>query len=407
MEDENIRRKDESMPSMEAADAMPLKWYEALWRVLRPVAIWAASLTIVIGVVAGGVSYVKENYLLPVDAQSQSYMEFTIPSGASVTRVGNLLEEQGLIRSRSLFKYFVELMNKNRSIRAGTFVLSPSMSMQDILFIITQNDGRAKVRDITIVPGMTVEDVAAYLVREGVLADATEFLDICRTGEGFEKYYLVQEALDNPAEGRKYVLEGYLAPDTYEIYVDSSAKTIISKLVMQTDVVFSASRYDRLTELNLTAEEVLILASIVEREAKNADFAKVSAVLHNRLQSDMALQVDSTLQYVLGTSKLVLSESELAVDSRYNSYKIKGYPPSPISNPSRAAIQAVLYPDAAYLSRAALSKVGYEASSFVAGYYYFCTMDPETGGLYFSKTLQEHERAVAEYRPLWVAYDNR
>ena len=129
---------------------------------------------------------------------------------------------------------------------------------------------------------------------------------------------------------------------------------------------------------------------MIEKEAKKADFAKVSAVFHNRLDQGMLLQSDPTVHYVTGERRMALRQSDLAVDSPYNTYKVSGLPVGPICNPSPEAINAALYPDESYVAEK---------------YLYFCSKDPNTGELHFSRTLEEHERAVAIYAPLWKAYD--
>lgn len=140
----------------------------------------------------------------------------------------------------------------------------------------------------------------------------------------------------------------------------------------------------------MTMDEVMTLASMIEKEAKKGDFAKVSAVFHNRLKQNMTLGSDVTVKYVSGSQKMALGDSDLAVDSPYNTYTHKGLPVGPICNPSMDAVVAALYPDEQYVAQK---------------YLYFCSTDPSSGALHFSKTLEEHEAAVAMYRPLWEEYD--
>ena len=147
---------------------------------------------------------------------------------------------------------------------------------------------------------------------------------------------------------------------------------------------------ERAQELGMTMDEVVTLASMIEKEAKKGDFAKVSAVFHNRLKADMTLGSDVTIKCATGSQKMVLGDSELSVNSAYNTYTRKGLPVGPICNPSMDAIVAALYPDEQYVAQK---------------YLYFCSTDPASGALHFSKTLDEHNAAVAMYRPLWEEYD--
>ena len=140
----------------------------------------------------------------------------------------------------------------------------------------------------------------------------------------------------------------------------------------------------------MTMDEVFTLASMIEKEAKTADFAKVSAVFHNRLKAGMTLGSDVTVKYASGSQKMYLNDNDLAVDSPYNTYTHKGLPVGPVCNPSMDAIVAALYPDEQYVAQK---------------YLYFCSTDPASGELHFSKTLEEHNAAVAMYRPLWEEYD--
>ena len=191
---------------------------------------------------------------------------------------------------------------------------------------------------------------------------------------------------------RLYALEGYLSPNTYEIYTSSSADTIIKRLLSQTEAAYSISYDERAQELGMTMDQVFTLASMIEKEAKTADFAKVSAVFHNRLKQKMTLGSDVTIKYVSGSEKMVLSASDLDVNSPYNTYQRTGLPIGPICNPSMGAVVAALYPDEQYVAQK---------------YLYFCSKDPDSGELFFSRTLKEHEAAVAMYRPLWEEYDRQ
>ena len=248
-------------------------------------------------------------------------------------------------------------------------------------------DGRATF----FIPGWTVEDVANYLVEQKILSSADEFLGLCKSGEAYSGYYFIEEMMKTgTASQRKYALEGYLSPNTYEIYTSSSADTIIKRLLTQMEAAYLSGYDERAQELGMTMDEVVTLASMIEKEAKKGDFAKVSAVFHNRLKADMTLGSDVTIKYATGSQRMVLGDSELSVNSAYNTYTRKGLPVGPICNPSMDAIVAALYPDEQYVAQK---------------YLYFCSTDPASGALHFSKTLDEHNAAVAMYRPLWEEYD--
>ncbi len=366
-------------------------WYSGLWRILRPLLVFAAALLLVFGVVASLWQSVEEHFLTPVDSADETEIAFSVENGNSLTRVANNLEKQELIKNSTVFKYYCDFAGLGQKIQAGDYLIKRSMDMFEIADLLTTGDGQPITTDITIIPGTTVETIAADLKNKGILSDESEFLSICKTGEGVQDYYFLADLLQSrDVSSRKYLLEGYLSPNTYEIYTDATALSIIKKLLSQMDKVFTPDWQTRAQELDMSMDEVLTLASMIEKEAKKADFAKVSSVFHNRLKKGMKLQSDPTIHYVTGERRMSLRSSDLAVDSPYNTYRITGLPAGPICNPSPEAINAALYPDESYVAEE---------------YLYFCSTDPSTGTLHFSRTLKEHERAVAIYAPLWQAYD--
>ena len=366
-------------------------WYSALWRIIRPILVFAGAMIVVIGVLYGVWNKVYEAFLAPADVNSQQEIAFSVESGQSLTRVANNLEDAGLIRSHTVFKYYCDFAGMGQKIQVGSYLLKPSMTMSEIADQLTRGDGNPIVRNITMIPGWTIEDFANDLVSKGVLTDTTEFLALCRTGEKFSDYYYIADVLaTRTASQRRYVLEGYLSANTYEVYVTATAEEIIRRLLSQTERAFPADYQERAEELGYTMDQMLTLASLIEKEAKNADFTKVSAVFHNRLDAGMPLQSDVTIHYLTGVRKMNLRDSDMNIESPYNTYKNAGLPLGPICNPSQAAINAALYPDETYRAER---------------YLYFCAKDPESGELHFSRTLQEHEQAVSIYAPLWSAYD--
>ena len=366
-------------------------WYSALWRIIRPILVFVGAMIVVIGVLYGVWNKVYEEFLAPADAASQQEIAFAVESGQSLSSVAHKLEEAGLIRNHTVFKYYCDFAGMGQKIQVGAYMLKPSMTMSEIADQLTRGDGNPIVRNITLIPGRTIEEFAADLVKNGVLSDSAEFLELCRTGEQFKDYYYIADVLaTSSAPQRRYVLEGYLSANTYEVYVTATAEDIIRKLLSQTERAFPADYQERAEELGYTMDQMLTLASLIEKEAKTADFTKVSAVFHNRLKEGMKLQSDVTIHYLTGDNNMVLTGSELEIDSPYNTYKVTGLPLGPICSPSQAAITAALYPDEAYVAEK---------------YLYFCAKDPESGELHFSRTLQEHEQAVNIYAPLWSAYD--
>ena len=366
-------------------------WYSGLWTILRPLLV-----AVTVAVVVGGIGYtvwtkLYGEFLAPVDTKDQTEYSFEITSGQSLNRVASNLEAAELIRSKSIFKYYCDFAGMAQKIQVGTYSLRKDMTMTEIADRLTRGDGNPLVRNITLIPGETVEGFAAKLVREGVLEDAAGFLELCRTGEAFKEYYYVADVLaSGRAKERKYVLEGYLAPNTYEVYTSATAEEIIRRLLSQTEAAFPAENQERAEALGMTMDQVLTMASLIEKEAGESDFARVSAVFHNRLKAKMKLESDVTIHYITGVRRMALTDADLKQDSLYNTYLYTGLPVGPICNPSTKAIQAALYPDEAMIAE---------------NYLFFCAKEPESGELYFSRTAAEHERAVKVYAPLWQEYD--
>ena len=368
-----------------------LYWYSGLWHVLRPVLVGLTVLVLVIGIGMTVWNKLYGSFLAPVDQEDTAEYTFEISSGESLNRVATNLEDAGLIRSRSLFKYYCDFAGMSQKIQVGTYTIRKDMAMTEIADLLTTGDGNPLVRNITLIPGETVEDFAARLVRNGVLESADKFLAACKNGKAYKEYYYIEDVLTSgQPEKRKYVLEGYLAPNTYEVYVTATEDEIIRKLLSQTEAVFTVENQERADELKMTMDQVLTLASLIEKEAKESDFARVSAVFHNRLKEGMKLESDVTIHYITGVRKMALSDSDLAVKSPYHTYQVKGLPLGPICNPSPAAIRAALYPDESMINEK---------------YLYFCAKEPESGELYFSKTLEQHRRAVENYTKYWKKYD--
>ena len=376
-------------------------WYAWLWKIIRPILIFAASAVIVLGIFVNVWFALYDNFLKPANPDDSSTVTFKINQGDYVSTIGNHLVEQGLLRNKGIFKYMVMFKGVTSEIQYGTYQLSPSMNVSEIIDVLSSGTSSVE-RSITIIPGWTVEDIANYFYSIGAIENKADFLALCNDQEKFASVsHQVAQAIEaGTTSGRKYLLEGYLAPDTYRVFTTASAESLIKTLLSQTELVMddlyaSIEANETVAEgsfvSTLTQDQTIILASMIEKEAGTAnDYGRVSAVFHNRLARGMRLESDPTVKYVTGSTDFILSSDELNLDSAYNTYVIGGLPVGPICNPSKAAIEAALHPNQEYINE---------------GYLYFCSKDPDSGELQFSRTLEEHEAAVAQYRPLWEAYD--
>ena len=385
-------------------------WYAWLWKLVRPLLIFLCSVLMVVGIVSVGYDRVYGAFFAPVDAGNANVVNFQIDKGESVTQIGARLQEAKLLRDKRVFKYMVQFKGLTNSMSYGVFKLSPGMSVDQIIEELASGS-QTNERVITIVPGWTCEDIARYLVGIGALEDTREFLRLCNDVDRFvgSSYALRDAQNAGTLVGRKYALEGYLAPDTYRVFTSATAESIIRTLLNQhnkvIDDVFYANSASYYTdeeggyheleryETGLTMDQTVTLASMIEKEAgSREDYARVSAVFHNRLRLGMKLESDPTVTYLSGVNKLALSDEDTAQQNPYNTYYVPALPVGPICNPSVAAMQAAQSPDMDYINQ---------------GYLYFCATEPTSGRLAFSISRTEHEANVARYRPLWEEYDRR
>jgi len=368
----------------------------SIWKVFRGILIYLVSFMVLAALVLFAVDFVKTRFLDPVDPSDDSPVLVEIPYGSGKSTIARILAGNGetgqgeaVIRSEAAFKLYVDLYGYASKLKAGDYVMNRTMTMEEILEKISEGDGKSNVTNVLIIEGNTVEEIARRLYNGGLVTSSAAFRDQCNSDEYFNYSFI--GALDQDTlNQRQYILEGYLFPDTYEIYVGSSVDTIIRKALKQFGIIWDAEKRQRAEELGMTTDEIVTLASIIEKEGRPEDFAKISAIFHNRLNKDMRLQSCATIQYVLRIKRLNLTDQDTSVRSPYNTYMNAGLPVGPICNPSEEAILAALYPDEQFLEE---------------GYEYFCSMNPTDGSLAFAKTLDEHETNVEKYRPAWIEYD--
>ena len=385
-------------------------WYAWLWKLVRPLLIFLCSALMVIGMVSVGYDRIYGAFFAPVQSGNAEVVTFQIDNGETVTQIGERLEQANLLRDKRVFKYLVQFRGLTNALSYGTFKLSPGMSIDQIITELTSGS-QTNERVITIVPGWTVEDIASYLVSIGAMEDTGEFLRLCNDVDRFvgSSYALRDAQNAGTLAGRKYALEGYLAPDTYRIFTSATPESIIRTLLNQhnkvIDTVFYADRTEYYTDeegayhevetydSDLSMDQTVILASMIEKEAASReDYARVSAVFHNRLKLGMPLESDPTVTYLSGEHRLALTDADTAQQNGYNTYFVPALPIGPICNPSAAALEAAQSPDLSYIEQ---------------GYLYFCATEPTSGQLAFSITEEEHLANVARYRPLWEEYDRQ
>jgi UPF0755 protein len=360
------------------------------WRIFRPVIIFLLSLGLVALLVWGGWSFVENRFILPVAAGDKTAYSVEIKRGSSTQTIAKQLEDAGIVRSAAAFKLYVDVFDQGASIKAGVYQFNKSMSLDEIVNMLKKGQSASNVVVITITEGMNIEDIANVLLKKNLLKDKNKFFELCRTGSGFTDYDFISSLNGADDARRTYKLEGYLFPDTYEVYTDSTEEMIIKKMLNRFSDIFSDTYIARMQALSMTIDQVISLASMIEKEGKTDDFKKISAVFHLRIEKHMNLGSDATIRYFTGATHYLITTKERDTDSLYNTYKYPGYPLGPICNPGKLAIEAALYPDEDFMKQ---------------GYLYFSAAEPVSGKLVFAKTLPEHQKQVDQYRPLWEQYD--
>ncbi len=363
---------------------------EATWQKIRPASIYIVSALLALVILVSSFSFVLSKFFGSASKLDSRPILFTINRGASFSYVASELEERGIINSSFGIKLLADFTSVTSKIQSGDYILDKTMTPQEILDLITRPVEATKVVTVTLVEGNTIADFAKTLEANLVIESAEKFLEECKNLDKYSNFSFVAPLKEKT--NLKYQLEGYLFPDTYEFYVDSSNETVINKLLTRFNTIFTEEYVKKAQELGLSVHEVVALASVIEKEGRGEDFSKISAVFHNRLKKGMKLESDVTVQYALGVKRLVLTADELKIDSPFNTYVVQGIPAGPICNPGQQAIRAALYPDEATLK---------------GNYLYFTLTDPYTGEVAYSKTYDQHVATKNKYKHLWEEYDKK
>ena len=326
--------------------------------------------------------------------KSDEAVEVVIPEDATFGDVANILGESGVIEYPILFKLYATVSGEsevdedgNSVFIPGTYEVSPMKNYMQLLAYFQAQKGPREVVWVTFPEGSTIEDMITVLVDDYGIASREEFESAIND---YDYGLDFLEGIDE-LEGRYYRLEGYLFPDTYQFYSDSTAETVIYKMLVNFEDKLEYLSYrdktykDRLEELGMTLDEVVTLASIIEEEVKYPiDYDQVSSVFHNRLADPVnfaLLGSDATTVYAItmetGERPQDLGAAELAFDSPYNTRKSAGLPPGAIANPGFEALYSAFYP--------ANTK-----------YYYFVA--DEYGYNLYARTEAAHERNKASIK---------
>ena len=263
--------------------------------------------------------------------------KITITQGTTVDQLAEELEQRHLIRSAWVFKFLARSRQAELKLYVGDYQLTPMMLPDEIINNLLKGPGLADTNHVTIPEGYTTEQIIALLVQKGIGSKA-EFTKVI-TEDTFTYSFL------KGAPTGIHRLEGYLFPNTYFIDVKTSPHAVIDLFLQQFAKELTPEVQQQLATMNLTVPQWVTLGSLVEKEAvKESDRPLIASVIMNRLKSKQLLQIDATIQFLLGTPKPKLYNKDLQIPSPYNTYLHLGLPPGPIANPGDASLQAALHP---------------------------------------------------------------
>ncbi len=346
--------------------------------IIYAVLVLGISGTLAFFIIAGGIDMTGLN-------KSSSLVDVEIPRGASTEQIADILKEEGLIDQPMIFRLYSKLTKADGGYRPGLFTLSANMGYGSIIDTLQSTKPRGTVR-VTIPEGSTLSDIAEIMEAKEVCSKA-DFYAAVNKNDYSEYDFIAAIPTEEDGEqyaNRVYTLEGYLFPDTYDFYTNSSADTVIRKLLstFSADNRVDTSIRAAIKAKGMTIDEVITMASILEGEANNpTDMARVARVLYNRLASTdyPRLECDSTQEYI--RSIIQVEGGNEVINKAYDTYQRKGLPAGPINNPGMNAIRAALNPS---------------EEAEIVNCYFFAT-DLKTGITYYTKTLKEHEAICKKY----------
>jgi UPF0755 protein len=333
------------------------------------------AVIVVIGILGLSLYGSYQGALKPIDPKNTKEMEFKVESGATTDDIAEALEEKGLTRKALYFKIRSKLMGYDGNYREGIYALTKAMSMDNIMQELITGTKNTSLVKFTVREGLTTKQTIDELVKKG-LGTKKEFMNEIMNGK-FDYKFLA----DAPKNENR--LEGFLYPNTYEVYKEATPHDVLDVMLAQFDKEFTEEYYERAKEVNVTVYEAVTVASMIEKEASlDEEKPMVARVIYNRLNINMRLQIDATIQYALPEPKQFLLYSDLEIDSPYNTYKHDGLPPTPICSPQISYIKAALYP-------AANDYLFYVLKPALDGSHNFAATDDE-----FEKYKKEYARAA-------------
>ncbi len=303
----------------------------------RKKAVAVVLFILLILIAAAVVSFVSfKNFIVKPASASSTELAYKVEKGATSSSIIAGLYDNGLISNKLFAKIYVKL-NIKKSLKAGEYKFNKSMTPKSIFEELQKGARDLDVIKVTFPEGYNIKQIAKTLYDKGLISNEKAFINEAQNGEfGYD-------FLKNIPDDRPSRLEGYLFPDTYEFKAGTTEHEIINKMLGRFQEIFYTEISGKLE--NRSLDEFIIMASIVEREARvESERPIIAAVFYNRLELNMPLQSCATIQYILGYNKEKLLYDDLEIESPYNTYKYAGLPVGPISNPGRNSINAALKP---------------------------------------------------------------
>ena len=351
----------------------------------------AVVMTVVVSLVGGGLWYLRQ--LNPPDSVagvSQAATNFTVNPNDTLVTVSRRLEAEGFIVNARVFQFYVA-RNGGIDLQPGYYLLTPRSHVGNIQKLLNTSPS-ATFTKVTFPEGFTIAKMASRIEEKTSRITAQDFLSAASNPDFSSSFGPIDPSR---LDGAAYRLEGLLFPDTYQVSGDEASSTVVDRMLRLMERVGIQEGLDQAkSKVGRSPYEVLIIASLIEREAKlEVDRAKISRVIYNRLDRGMPLQIDATLYYNTDPNA---SFSDLkAIDSPYNSYLSNGLPPTPIANPGRAAIRAALNPAPNPPLSDPMCKGIKQAVNCA---YIFYVLSDDKGGHTFAATIEDHERNVEAAR---------
>lgn len=302
-------------------------------------------------------------------------IEFTIPDGASARSIASILRDRGvIINSRTFEKEVIETGVANQ-LRAGTYTMPAGSSYEEVVALLTEGPPAAEVYKLTVIEGLRIEEMLASISE--VSGHSVAVLEAALVSGDVTSEFLPDSLPDGTPPLTAW--EGLLAPDTYEFVVGSPPAEVLQTLATTLEGRLEAQDWSDLEDAGYTPYEGLVIASLIEKEAKlEEDRPLISSVIANRLDAGIALQLDATVIYALGENPGRVLESDLEIDSPWNTYRVAGLPPTPIGGVRVSSLEAA-------------------ASPAQTQFFYYVLVSVE-GKHGFSETLEEHNTKVAKAR---------